>query len=79
MRRATCSTTLKLRFGQLTFDIRGILEKYQELVKKYRNDPEIGMKVQGLEVKLNALSDTFDGTFEPTEYINSATRMYLVN
>jgi len=71
--------SLKLRFGQLTFDIRGILEKYQELVKKYRNDPEIGMKVQGLEVKLNALSDTFDGTFEPTEYINSATRMYLVN
>ncbi|HEY8971244.1 MAG TPA: hypothetical protein VIM64_19200 [Puia sp.] len=71
--------SLKLRFGQLTFDIRGILEKYQELVKKYRNDPEIGMKVQGLEVKLDALSDTFDGTFEPTEYINSATRMYLVN
>lgn len=71
--------SLKLRFGQLTFDIRGILEKYQELVKKYRNDPEIGVKVQGLEVKLDALSDTFDGAFEPTEYINSATRMYLVN
>ena len=71
--------SLKLRFGEITFDIRGIISKYDELVHKYRNDPEIGLKVQALEVKLNALSDTFDGAFEPTEYINSATRMYLVN
>ena len=71
--------SLKMRFGELTFDIRGIIGRYQELIKKYRNDPEIGIKVQGLEVKLNALSDTFDGAFDPTEYINSATRMYLVN
>lgn len=71
--------SLKLRFGEITFDIRGIISKYDELVRKYRNDPEIGLKVQALEVKLNALSDTFDGAFEPTEYINSATRMYLVN
>ena len=28
---------------------------------------------------INALSDTFDGAFDPTEYINSATHMYLVN
>ncbi len=71
--------SLKMRFGELTFDIRGIIARYQELVTKYRNDPEIGMKIQGLGVKLDALSDTFDGAFEPTEYINSATRMYLVN
>jgi hypothetical protein len=71
--------SLKLRFGDLTFDIRGILSKYSELVARYRNDPEIGLKVQELEVKLNALDDTFDGAFDPTEYINSATRMYLVN
>ncbi|HEY4065068.1 MAG TPA: hypothetical protein VGM30_24355 [Puia sp.] len=71
--------SLKLRFGEITFDIRGIISKYDELVHKYRTDPEIGLKVQALEVKLNALSDTFDGAFEPTEYINSATRMYLVN
>ena len=71
--------SLKLRFGDLTFDIRGILSKYSQLVTKYRNDPEIGLKVQELEVKLNALDDTFDGAFDPTEYINSATRMYLVN
>lgn len=71
--------SLKLRFGDLTFDIRGILSKYKELVAKYRNDQEIGLKVQGLEVKLNALNDTFDQAFDPTEYINSATRMYLVN
>jgi hypothetical protein len=50
--------SLKLRFGDLTFDIRGILSKYSELVTKYKNDPEIGLKVQELEVKLNALDDT---------------------
>lgn len=71
--------SLKLRFGDLTFDIRGILSKYNELITKYKNDPEIGLKVQELEVKLNALDDTFDQNFDPNEYINSATRMYLVN
>lgn len=71
--------SLKLRFGDLTFDIRGILGKYKELVFKYRNDPEIGLKVQALEVKLNALNDTFDAAFDPNDYINSATRMYLIN
>ena len=71
--------SLKLRFGDITFDFRGILSKYNELIAKYRKDPEIGLKVQELEVKLNALNDTFDQAFDPTEYINSATRMYLVN
>jgi len=71
--------SLKLRFGDLTFDIRGILAKYKELTFKYHNDPEIGLKVQALEVKLNALNDTFDAAFDPNDYINSATRMYLVN
>jgi hypothetical protein len=71
--------SLKLRFGELTFEIRGIMSRYNELVLKYRNDPEIGLKVQALGVKLDAMSDTFDSAFDPTEYINSATRMYLVN
>lgn len=71
--------SLKTRFGELTFDIRGIISKYNELVFKYKSDPEIGLKVQSLEVKLDALSDTFDSAFDPIEYINSATRMYLVN
>jgi hypothetical protein len=71
--------SLKLRFGELTFEIRGIIGRYNELVAKYKNDPEIGLKVQALGVKLDALSDTFDSAFDPTEYINSATRMYLVN
>jgi hypothetical protein len=71
--------SLKLRFGELTFDIRGIMSRYNELVFKYKNDPEIGLKVQALGVKLDAMSDTFDSAFDPTEYINSATRMYLVN
>lgn len=71
--------SLKLRFGELTFEIRGIISRYNELVAKYRNDPEIGLKVQALGVKLDAMSDTFDSAFDPTEYINSATRMYLVD
>ena len=71
--------SLKLRFGELTFEIRGIIGRYNELVLKYRNDPEIGLKVQALGVKLDAMSDTFDSAFDPTEYINSATRMYLVD
>lgn len=71
--------SLKLRFGELTFEIRGIIGRYNELVLKYKNDPEIGLKVQALGVKLDAMSDTFDSAFDPTEYINSATRMYLVN
>src|ERR1700744_1296306 len=71
--------SLKLRFGELTFEIRGTMSRYNELVFKYKNDPEIGLKVQELGVKLDAMSDTFDGAFDPTEYINSATRMYLVN
>jgi hypothetical protein len=71
--------SLKLRFGELTFEIRGIIGRYNELVAKYKSDSEIGLKVQALGVKLDAMSDTFDGAFDPTEYINSATRMYLVN
>ena len=71
--------SLKIRFGEITFEIRGIMSKYDELIAKYHKDPEIGLKVQELEVKLNALKDTFDAAFEPTEYVNSATRMYLVN
>jgi hypothetical protein len=71
--------SLKLRFGELTFEIRGIIGRYNELVMKYKNDPEIGLKVQALGVKLDAMSDTFDSAFDPTEYINSATRMYLVD
>ena len=71
--------SLKLRFGEVTFEIRGTMSRYNDLVLKYKNDPEIGLKVQELGVKLDAMSDTFDGAFDPTEYINSATRMYLVN
>ena len=71
--------SLKLRFGELTFEIRGTMSRYNDLVLKYKSDPEIGLKVQELGVKLDAMSDTFDGAFDPTEYINSATRMYLVN
>ncbi|GGA98775.1 hypothetical protein [Puia dinghuensis] len=71
--------SLKMRFGDLTFSIVGILGNYSKLIDKYRNDPDIGLKVQALETKLNTLKDTFDTAFDPNDYINSATRMYLVN
>jgi hypothetical protein len=56
----------------LTID-KDLIEQQWEIVTK---DLE---KLQELGVKLDAMSDTFDGAFDPTEYINSATRMYLVN
>jgi hypothetical protein len=31
-----------------------------------------------LETRLNSLKDTFDKTFDPADYINSAYRMYKV-
>ena len=71
--------SLKLRFGRITFTISQNIGRYSELIKKYKNDPDVGTKVQSLETKLNELQDTFDKTFEPLDYINSATRMYKVN
>lgn len=71
--------SLKLRFGRITFHISENIERYQTLITRYKNDPQIGSKVQNLESKLNELKNTFDSTFEPIDYINSATRMYKVN
>lgn len=71
--------SLKLRFGRITFKISENIGRYNDLIAKYKNDPDVGTKVQALETKLKELQDTFDKTFEPLEYINSATRMYKVN
>ncbi len=71
--------SLKLRFGRITFRISENMSKYNDLIKKYKSDPDLGAKVTGLETKLAELKDLFDKTFEPTEYINSATRMFKVN
>lgn len=71
--------SLKLRFGRITFTISENINRYSDLIKKYKNDPDIGFKVIALENKLDELKVAFDGTFDPLEYINSAIRMKKIN
>jgi hypothetical protein len=70
--------SLKMRFGQLTFRISENLMRYSSLFKKYKEDEQIGARIVDLEAKLNALKDIFDKSFEPLDYVNSASRMYKV-
>ena len=71
--------SLKLRFGRITMRVSENMDKYNDLIKKYKSDPDLGAKVTGLETKLSELKDLFDKTFDPIDYINAATRMYKVN
>lgn len=71
--------SLKLRFGQITFRISENIVKYADLFAKYRNDEQLGSKVKDLELKLKDLQETFDKTFDPLDYINSASKMYKVS
>ncbi|RFM29766.1 hypothetical protein [Deminuibacter soli] len=71
--------SLKLRFGQITFRISENIVKYADLFTKYRNDEQLGGKVKDLELKLKDLQETFDKTFDPLDYINSASKMYKVS
>ncbi len=68
---------LKLRFGQLTFNISENINDYKSLFEKYSEDNQIGGKVKALEAQLAELKRVFDSAFEPIDYINSATRMYI--
>ncbi|WP_327138706.1 hypothetical protein U0035_19765 [Niabella yanshanensis] len=70
--------SLKQRFGQVTFRISQNLLKYKELFDKYKPDPQLGARVKDLEIKMKELQESFDKTFDPLEYINSANRMYKV-
>lgn len=70
--------SLKQRFGQVTFRISQNLLKYKELFDKYRNDPQLGSRIKDLEIKMRDLQESFDKTFDPLEYINSANRMFKV-
>ncbi|MBZ4187578.1 hypothetical protein [Niabella beijingensis] len=70
--------SLKQRFGQVTFRISQNLLKYKELFDKYRSDPQLGSRIKDLEIKMKELQESFDKTFDPLEYINSANRMYKV-
>lgn len=70
--------SLKQRFGQVTFRISQNLLKYKELFDKYKTDPQLGSRIKDLELKMKELQESFDKTFDPLEYINSANRMYKV-
>lgn len=69
---------LRLRFGQITFRIQENIKKYNDLFEKYKSDDQIGTKIKELQIKLKDLEESFDKTFDPMEYINSANKMYRV-
>jgi hypothetical protein len=70
--------SLKVRYGEVTYRIKHHINKYTLLISKYKNNKEIGSNVGKLDEKLNQLKATFDETFEPTQYVHSATQMYKV-
>jgi hypothetical protein len=70
--------TLKIKYGDITLKIRNHMDKYNSLVAKYKSDKDIGSHVAKLSPKLDLLKQTFDNTFEPTEYVRTAYRMYKV-
>jgi len=70
--------SLKMKYGDVTYRIREHIDKYNQLIDKYKNNKNIGDHVTKLENKLNDLKQTFDSTFEPIEYVHTATRMYKV-
>jgi hypothetical protein len=70
--------SLKVRFGTITFRISENINKYTDLIEKYKTSQQIGPKMADLEYKLNNLKNSFDKTFSPLDYINSATKMYKV-
>lgn len=69
---------LKVRFGTVTARIKDNIGRYSALFERYKKDPDIGLKIPVLENKLKDLATTFDATFNPADYVNSATRMYKV-
>ena len=70
--------TLKVRFGSITSQMRANIERYHTIIIRYKTDPYIGSRIATLEPKLREMTDTFDRSFEPADYLASATRMYRV-
>lgn len=70
---------LKVRFGSITQRIKDNINKYEELLAKYEDNEHLKYKIADLELKLTQLNDAFDNTFNPKDYIDSATKMYIVN
>ncbi len=69
---------LKIRFGTLTFRILENLDKYQALINKYKDDEFLKTRVSELSLKLNMVSNSFESTFNPQEYIRASNEMYIV-
>ncbi|HSP41151.1 MAG TPA: hypothetical protein VLN46_06940 [Gillisia sp.] len=69
---------LKIRFGTLTFRILENLDKYQALINKYKDDEFLKTRVAELGLKLNMVSNSFESTFNPQEYIRASNEMYIV-
>ncbi|HSI77310.1 MAG TPA: hypothetical protein VK957_15530 [Lunatimonas sp.] len=70
--------SLKIRFGTITFRISENIGKYNDLIIKYKNSQYMGNRIIELETKLLSLQNSFDKTFSPLDYINSANKMYKV-
>lgn len=70
--------SLKVRYGDITYRIKHHINKYAELIAKYKSNKDIGSQVEKLDEKLNGLKATFDDTFEPIQYVHAATQMYKV-
>ncbi len=70
--------SLKVRFGSITFRISENINKYGGLIEKYKKSRHLGSRMNDLENKLNNLQNSFDKTFNPLAYINSANKMYKV-
>ncbi|NOT37390.1 MAG: hypothetical protein HOP11_08440 [Saprospiraceae bacterium] len=69
---------LKISFGTLLHRISENLEKYEEVLKKYNNDPQLGIKTVNLNKSIQDLKNSFESNFSASEYINEARRMYKI-
>ena len=67
---------LKLKYGDVTFQINHHINQYEGLIKKYEKSELLSPRMELLETKLTLLKETFDKAFDPSEYTNSVFRMY---
>ena len=69
---------LKIRFGDITFRILENLNKYENLIEKYKKDTYLNKEMSELELKLDIVKNSFESTFNPQEYIKASNEMYIV-
>ncbi|MEL6629079.1 MAG: hypothetical protein AAFQ92_26410, partial [Bacteroidota bacterium] len=71
--------SLKIRFGNITFEIKENLNRYEEILRKYQENDLIGDRILILKGKQENLSSAFNDAFNPQNYITDAVRMYKRN